>query len=225
MAWTHSIVGKENYGDRIRVLVDFVNGTETIHESFTTSSPLLGLDWLKAQIAQKIEQLTVLEEFANTLPTGTLDLTPPEQPEPPATPIPIVSTEPSNCYQMQADAVSKVCAKGTTTTVDYEMVNRDGESYTIKYLNGAEVTAVDAVNGDWAECSIVDVNNVLGYGENVTLKTYVIKKFLFPGYVHTIPAMAPGAIPVGCVMRTVYHSVGTVKDPTIYINFDVEVRD
>ena len=135
-----------------------------------------------------------------------------------------VLTEPDNNFQMQADAVSSVCAKGTTTTIDYRMVNHAGESYTVKYLNGAEIYTDNCALGDWAESQIVDIDNVLGYGANLVLKTYVRKKYLFPNIKQTVMATAPGAIPVGLYIRVIYHSVGTSTDPTIYINYDIEIK-
>jgi hypothetical protein len=137
---------------------------------------------------------------------------------------PAVLTEPNNLFQMQADAVSAIIPKGTTGIIDYKVVNRPGEEYTVKYLNGAEVKLVNGVDGDWAQCAVVDVENVLGYGAGLVLKTYVFKKFLFPGHVHTVPATAPGAIPINTYLRCYLHSTGTEVDPTLYINFDIEVK-
>lgn len=131
---------------------------------------------------------------------------------------------PDNVFQVQADAVSQVCAKGGVTNVDYRVTNRAGETDVYKYLNGAEIKVFGAARGDWAECSVVDLDNVLGYGPGVTLKTYVFKKFLFPDHVHILPAPAPGAIPVGTYLCSKYHSVGTETDPEIFINFDIQKK-
>jgi hypothetical protein len=137
---------------------------------------------------------------------------------------PKVVAEPSNTFQMQADAVSAEITKGTTATIDFKIQNYGNETYSTKYLAGAEIYVSNAALGDYAESQIIDIDNLLGYGANTVLKTYVRKKYLFDSQLQSIIASAPGAIPVGLYIRVVYHSVGTVTDPKIFINYDIEIR-
>ncbi len=129
----------------------------------------------------------------------------------------------SNAFQMQANAVSVEVAAGQTGSVDFKIENYSGENFTSKYLNGAEIYCSNASVGDWAEAQIVDVDNILGYGANTVLKSYVKKMFIFPNVRQVITASAPGQIPVGLYIRIVYHSTGATS-PVLYVNYDIELK-
>jgi hypothetical protein len=131
---------------------------------------------------------------------------------------------PDNAFQLQSNAVNAEITAGTTCTIDFKIENYAGEDYTAKYLSGAEIITQGATFGDWAEAQIIDIDNVLGYGENFVLKTYVRKMFISPSGDQRIDASAPGAIPVGIYIRVMYHSVGTVN-PKIYINYEIQLKD
>ena len=132
---------------------------------------------------------------------------------------------PDNVFQMQADAVTDTIPFGTLKNIDFKIENHGIETYTTKYLAGAEIKTKNGADGDYAVSQIIDIDNVLGYGENFIIKSYVRKKFMFPDKVQTIIGTAPGAIPVGLYIRVVYHSVGTSVDPTIYINYDIKLKN
>jgi hypothetical protein len=137
-----------------------------------------------------------------------------------------VSVKPANDMMMQGDAVSATIPHGSTGyNIDFKIENHDAEAYTSKWVGGVEYWTTDSASGDWAAFQIIDIDNILGHGPNLILKQYIIKRFLCCGCVHTIKPYAPGEVPIGLYFRVIYHSVGTEKDPTIFINYDVQVKD
>jgi hypothetical protein len=87
--WTYNIIGTENIGSQIRILINYTSpdSTITFSDSFTASSANQDMNWLKAQIANKLAELNALWTFSSTIPTGTMDLTlptiTPAGPQPP----------------------------------------------------------------------------------------------------------------------------------------------
>ena len=137
----------------------------------------------------------------------------------PATPSPRRSTSP--VWTPARTSMSK----GATATLDFKLENYDGESYEQKYIWGADFMVKDGVFGDWASFCIIDKDDVLGYGQNVVVKEYVKKKYLFSDVHMDCQAFAPGAVPIGLYLRCEYHSVGATADPQIAINYHIEVKE
>jgi len=117
-------------------------------------------------------------------------------------------------YYFKGDGVSGTATKNTTTNIDY-IVGESG-----LYISGAEFIYKDSVWGDYVECQIIDVDNVLGYGANTVLTQYVKKWYLDPNTTKLIlESPYAGALPNGVYVRIKYHSVGTEIDPSIMINY------
>jgi len=117
-------------------------------------------------------------------------------------------------YYFKGDAVSGTATKNSTTNIDYA-VSESG-----LFISGAEFIYKDSVWGDYVECQIIDLDNVLGYGAGTVLSQYVKKWYLDPSK-SSIRVESPyaGSLPDGVYVRVKYHSVGTETDPSALINY------
>ena len=145
--------------------------------------------------------------------------------EPIVPPPSVVYTLTSNAFQMQTDKALFEFTKGTTSTGEFKLENHEGESFVYKYLSGADWMVENAVNGDWAKFQVVDKDNILGYGAGTVLREYVRGKWIFNNEVTFCSSVAPGQLTVGLYLVCEYHSVGTVANPKMYINFHIELKD
>jgi len=209
MAWTHNITGTENSGDRIRILVDYTDGTNTVHDSFYTNSASANLDWLKAQIAQKQGELDALASFAGSIPTGAIDLTPPAPPAPTAAELPVIIPAPfsQSSFVFDGDGVAGTCTAGQTLTLDFLIdggVHPDGQK-----INGGMIIVKGGAHGDYIVCSVVDAGNTLPAPyTGATLDVWVNKWYVPENDSLTLQTPYAGLIPPGFYLRIVYHSTG-----------------
>ena len=110
------------------------------------------------------------------------------------------------------DATSGTATKNSTTNIDYCMPST-------KALFGAALIYKDAVDGDWVEIKIVDVDNVLGYGAGTVVGTFVNKWYIDSNrtdWGHQCDFAK--TIPEGVYVRLAYHSTGTVNDVPVKLN-------
>lgn len=129
MTWTHNIVGTETNGDQLRILVDYTDGTDVIHDSFYAASASANLEWLKAQISYKLTQLNAIYSF--DVPLGTIDLTPSNP-----------TTIPTLAYYVDGSSGLATIAAGQT---GYAKTH-----FTFPYnLNGVNVSWFNANIGDY----------------------------------------------------------------------------
>jgi hypothetical protein len=116
-------------------------------------------------------------------------------------------------YEVKATGYSGTATLGTTTNVDFAIGAED------RYINGISLFLKDHVWGDTLNLSVVDVDNIYGYGAGLVLKTFGINwnvndqtqsqgSTIF-NYVARIPA--------GIYIRIVYTSTGTT-DVKIRLN-------
>ena len=82
----------------------------------------------------------------------------------------------ASCYCLQGDAISATVTSGTQN-IDFKIQNHTGESYTNKFIWGAEYYVTNSNNGDYCAFQIVDVDNILGYGAGFVVKHYIRKHF------------------------------------------------
>ena len=134
------------------------------------------------------------------------------------------TTIPADQYSKQMNAVTGNFTSQQTTTLDFKVENFQGENFTSKYLWGGElILDGNEVLGDYVSFSVIDIDNIFGYGNNVTLKTYVIKMFIKPNEKTNCKPYAAGQIPVGTYLRCSYTSIGS-NDVTGYLNYDVNTK-
>lgn len=119
-------------------------------------------------------------------------------------------------FVFNGSGILATAAKNSTTNVDFKIPGALG---TFQYLNGAVIITDKAVFGDWAGAVVVDVDNLLGYGAGFVLANYVTRWYINPSKAMDIETSYAGKVPAGMYIRVVYHSVGTVDDVGIAINY------
>jgi len=119
-------------------------------------------------------------------------------------------------FMFDGDAILATCTKTTTTNVDFKVGTADGGFH---YINGAVAFTDKAVMGDYASSSIIDKDNILGYGANTVLSSYIAKWYINPNMQLDIATPYAGKILNGLYIRTTYTSVGTVDDVKLAINY------
>ena len=119
-------------------------------------------------------------------------------------------------FQFDGDAILATCTKNTSTNVDFK-VGTAGTGF--HYINGAVAFTDKAVMGDYASSSIIDIDNILGYGANTVLSSYIAKWYINPNMQLDISTPYAGKILNGLYIRTTYTSVGTVDDVKLAVNY------
>lgn len=119
-------------------------------------------------------------------------------------------------FQFNGEGILVTATKNTSTNVDFQI---PGAAGSFCYINGAIVITKDAVFGDYAAASIIDKDNILGYGANVTLANYVTKWYINPATQSNFETPYAGKLYAGLYIRVSYTSVGLIVDPQIAINY------
>lgn len=111
-----------------------------------------------------------------------------------------------------------------TTLKKGQTVNWDIQLPQTMTLKGAELFSSNAVLGDWLVVTVVDKDNVLGYGgtpDNPTvLGSYVTSWYIAPGMWNSVEDVSISQpLQQGLYMRISYTSVGSATDPQAIVNF------
>lgn len=106
-------------------------------------------------------------------------------------------------FEFAPKAASDVCTAGSTKSILMAMCGT-------KYMNGGElITDGNAAFGDWTEVHVVDHDNLLGYGVDFVLKSWIDKWFVnWKSCSDTITTPYAGLPPAGMYLKLTYHSVG-----------------
>ena len=111
------------------------------------------------------------------------------------------------------DATTGTATKTTSTNIDFKLPAD-------LYLSGGEIlTDGNAVFGDWVQCQIIDIDDILGYGPNTILKDYVVKYYIDKNARMVITINYAGKVLKDLYIRIIYHSIGTANDVGISINY------
>ena len=117
----------------------------------------------------------------------------------------VVSDVGYNTMILQPRGIYFDAAANSNTTNDYELDVSLSLRGAIIYLEGGQI-------GDWVESFIIDIDNILGYGANFILSTYVKKFYAIPGQsLELINPIASNLIPSGLYLRNVYHNTGNAN--------------
>lgn len=120
----------------------------------------------------------------------------------------------NNAYDFWGDGIYGTATKNAVTNFDLKIINSE------KFLHGGVLIVQDAVHGDWVECQIVDIDNVLGYGSNTVLQVFLNKWFVDPvNSGMNIEAPYTGKIPMNTYIRLKYHSIGLISDVKVATNY------
>jgi hypothetical protein len=98
--------------------------------------------------------------------------------------------------------------KNTATNCDFKIVDDH-------LIDGGRIITTGVTLGDNIDAKVIDIDNVLGYGAGVVLKTFITAWPLYPGSnVWDFGANYPAKIFDGLYIRIVYHSVAETSDPS-----------
>jgi len=111
------------------------------------------------------------------------------------------------------DGMSGTAVKNTTTSLDYKVTTEN------TYLSGAELIWDSATFGDYVTFEIIDIDNVLGYGENVVLSQYIKKWYLSPdNNQKEVASPYAGLISKDTYIRVKYTNTSVNTDQLIAVN-------
>lgn len=135
-------------------------------------------------------------------------------------------TTPLNRFELRGAKSDLTVPANSVRTLDFKIENADGEAFSVRHYFGANIDVVGGDRKDFVKLRVIDKDNVLGYGENVTLKEYAdwyVDPILALGGFMT-PDGAPGAIPVGCYVSIEYHNVSATEVADMIINHIIGVE-
>jgi len=106
----------------------------------------------------------------------------------------------------------------TVTTSEYDMFMKVWDDHL--YLNGGTLYCGTGFTfGDWAEMAIVDHDNLLGYGVDFVLKTWILSSYPDPTGKCEIITPYAGNPPKNFYIRVKYHRIGEATVP-VAVNFN-----
>lgn len=116
-------------------------------------------------------------------------------------------------YKFYGDSVEGTAAKGQTTIIDFMMPGTF-------MVYGADMIYDHATLGDYVQLQVIDKDNVLGYGENFILNTWIEKWFVpINQNIWSVTSNLAGTLPQGLYIRLTYTSVGILNDVPIRLNY------
>lgn len=121
-------------------------------------------------------------------------------------------------FDFYGDGIFGTATKNSTTDFDYKIPLDD------IYINGGEVTTKDSTIGDCIKIQIVDRDNILGYGANTVLKTYLEKWYINPNGRMVLDVPYAGQVPKNLYLRVKYTSTGTDTDVKIAVNYFMHIE-
>jgi hypothetical protein len=122
----------------------------------------------------------------------------------------------SSDFLYNASGITATVPHGTTVAIDFKIPGTIG---TFMYLNGAYAITQNAVFGDYVNAYVIDKDNVLGYGANTVLSSYINHWYIDPANPLDITTPYAAKPPAGVYIRVVYVSTGALLDVGIAINY------
>lgn len=118
-----------------------------------------------------------------------------------------------NQFDFAGNGTIGTATKNTTTNIDFKLPAK-------LWLDGGAILTKDPVFGDWFQVQIVDVDNILGGGAGQVLKNYINKWYIHPDIsLLELNGSYAGEVLKDLYIRIKYHSIGTVTDVTVAINY------
>jgi hypothetical protein len=102
--------------------------------------------------------------------------------------------------------------KTTTQDIDYKLTEN-------LYLDGGELNTKDAEFGDKVTAQVIDIDNILGYGANFVVKTWLVEWGLCNMGTCKILTDYKGYVLKDLYLRIKYTSVGTTNDVKVIVNY------
>ena len=105
-----------------------------------------------------------------------------------------------------------IVTKGTTQDIDLKLIED-------MYCDGGFLFAGYAEFGDYIKAQVIDIDDVLGYGENYILKTWIEKWYVIPDQIMYVKVNQGGTIPANVYLRLKYTSIGSTNDIKFAVNY------
>lgn len=119
----------------------------------------------------------------------------------------------NNDFDFYGNGTNGTATKNTTTTFDLK-IDKDK-----CYCSGGEIIVKDAEHGDFIEIQIIDIDNILGYGANTVLQTYLKKWFIDYRGKNVLEVSYAGRIYENLYLRLKYTSVSSTTDVKMAVNY------
>lgn len=131
-------------------------------------------------------------------------------------PVKVVEQPPiaAGTITLSGDAIKATATKNTTTNIDLKLTKD-------KIIQGGYLFNQNAVFGDWVEFQIIDIDNILGLGANTIIAQFINKWYINSEHSQAmkISTRQGKKILKDLYVRCIYHSIGTVDDVEICINY------
>ncbi len=115
------------------------------------------------------------------------------------------------------DGIYQVCTKNSTTNIDFVMPGN-------RYLSGANWHIWDSVPGDYFKFQVIDIDNILGYGANFVLSTWVDKWYVASDNWIFHQSQTSGLVYGSLYLRAEFHSTGVILDPKVFVNYHLSLK-
>lgn len=125
----------------------------------------------------------------------------------------------NNDFDFYGNGFSGVATKNSTTSFNFKIEQN------ITYCAGGEIIVKDAEHGDYIKIEVVDVDNILGYGANFVVQTYLEKWHIDYRGKNILEVPYAGKIPSGLYLKLYYKSVGTTYDVKVAVNYYFHIEE
>lgn len=122
-------------------------------------------------------------------------------------------------YSFSGQSVSGTCQAGQEVSIDYKVTGAKD------YLKGGMIITQNAAFGDYFKVEVIDIDNVLGYGANLVLSTYINRWYIDPAAQYlAIEAPYAGHVPQNVYVRIIYTSTGG-SNVGVAVNYSIHRID
>lgn len=121
-------------------------------------------------------------------------------------------------FDFLADGVRATATKNSSTIIDYKLIDANA------YISGGLILSKNAEFGDYFKIEIIDKDNVLGYGANLVLQTYIRKWYIDPDHHTELEVPYAGKPPLNTYLRLTYTSTGTVNDVDVAVVYHMHLE-
>lgn len=125
----------------------------------------------------------------------------------------------NNDFNFYGNGLAGVATKNTTTNFDFKIDK--GQCY----CSGGEIVVKDAEHGDYIEIQVIDIDNILGYGANTVLQTYLKRWYIDYRGKNVLEVPYAGRIYENLYLRLMYTSASTTNDVRVAVNYSFHVEN
>lgn len=119
----------------------------------------------------------------------------------------------SDGFRFRGKGISGTATKNTTSNIDYKLTEE-------RYINGCNLILKNHAFGDSVKFQVIDIDNVIGYGNNVVLDEFGTDWYIAEDAQNqgVILLPYPAKILANLYIRIVYNSVGILLNVSVKCN-------